>query len=70
MVTMANAAERWLSRESPDIGRARDLLNKVVAAGHHASEVIANVRGLFGKDAQEKTPCDLNKLIRTVLALV
>jgi signal transduction histidine kinase len=70
MVTMANAAVRWLSRESPDIGRARDLMNKVVAAGHDASEVITNVRGLFGKDTQEKAPCDVNNLIRTVLALV
>ena len=70
MVAMANAAVRWLSRESPDIGRARDAMNKVVAAGHHASEVITNIRGLFGKDTQERTPCDVNKLIRTVLALV
>jgi signal transduction histidine kinase len=70
MVAMANAAVRWLSRETPDIGRARDLLNKVVAAGHNVSEVITNVRGLFGKDTQEKTPCDVNNLIRTVLALV
>jgi len=45
-------------------------MNKVVAAGHHASEVITNIRGLFGKDTQERTPCDVNKLIRTVLALV
>jgi signal transduction histidine kinase len=70
IVTMASAAVRWLSRESPDIGRARDTMNKVVAAGHHASDVITNVRGLFGKDTQEKTPCDVNKLIGTVLALV
>jgi C4-dicarboxylate-specific signal transduction histidine kinase len=27
MVTMANAALRWLSRENPDIGRARDAMN-------------------------------------------
>jgi signal transduction histidine kinase/ABC-type uncharacterized transport system substrate-binding protein len=70
MVAMASAAVRWLSRESPDIDRARDAMNKVVAAGHHASEVITNVRGLFGKDTQEKTSCDVNKLIGTVLALV
>jgi signal transduction histidine kinase len=70
MVAMANAAVRWLSRDSPDIGRARDALDKVVAAGHHVSDVITNVRGLFGKDTQEKTPCDVNKLIRAVLALV
>jgi signal transduction histidine kinase len=70
IVTMANAALRWLSRESPDVGRARDAMNKVVAAGHHASDIITNVRGLFGKDAQEKSPTDLNKLIRAVLAVV
>ena len=70
MVAMANAALRWLSRENPDIGRAQDAVNKVVAAGHQASDVITNVRGLFGKDTQEKIPTDVNKLIKTVLGLV
>jgi signal transduction histidine kinase len=70
MVAMANAAVRWLSREIPDIGEARDAMNSVVATGHHASDVITNVRELFGKDTQEKTPTDVNKLIGKVLALV
>jgi len=70
MVAMANAALRWLSRETPDISRARDAMNKVVAAGHQAGDVITNVRGLFGKDTQEKTSTDLNMLIRSVLAMI
>jgi signal transduction histidine kinase len=70
MVTMANAALRWLSRDEPEIGRARDAMSKVVAAGHQASDVITNVRGLFGKDTQEKTPTDLKTLIQSVLAVV
>jgi len=70
IVTMANAASRWLSRENPDIGRARDALDKVVVAGHRANDVITNVSAMFGKDTQEKQPTDLNKLLRTVLALV
>jgi len=70
IVTMANAALRWLSKESPDIGRARELMDKVVAAGHHTSDIITNVRGLFGKDTQEKSSTDVNKLIRTVLGVV
>ena len=45
-------------------------MDKVVAAGHHASDVITNVRELFGKDTQEKAPTDINKLIRTALGLV
>jgi signal transduction histidine kinase len=70
MATLASAALRWLSRENPDIGRARDALDKVVVASHHASDVITNVRAMFEKDTQEKTPTDVNELIRSVLALV
>ncbi len=67
MVAMANAAARWLSRESPDIGRAQDAVNKVVAAGHRASDVITNVRGLFGKDTQQKTPTDVKNLVMNAI---
>jgi signal transduction histidine kinase len=70
MAAMASAALRWLSRESPDIGKARDALDKVVAASHHASDVLTNVRAMFGKDTQEKTPTDVNELIQSVLGLV
>jgi len=70
MAAMASAALRWLSRENPDIGRARDALDKVVVASHHASDVITNVRAMFEKDTQEKTPIDVNELIRSVLGLV
>jgi C4-dicarboxylate-specific signal transduction histidine kinase len=69
MVTMANAARRWLSRENPDIGRARDALDQVVVAGHRANDVITNVSAMFRKDTK-KTPADLNKLLRPVLGLV
>ena len=55
ILTMANAAIRWLSRENPDIGRARDALDQVVVAGHRADEIITNVSAVFGKDTQEKT---------------
>ena len=70
MAAMASAALRWLSRENPDIGRARDALDKVVVASHHASDVITNVRAMFEKDTQEKTPTDVNELIRSVMGLV
>ena len=70
ILTMANAAIRWLSRENPDIGRARDALDQVVVAGHRANDVITSVSAMFRKDTQEKRPSDLNKLLRTVLGLV
>jgi C4-dicarboxylate-specific signal transduction histidine kinase len=70
MVTSANAALRWLSRETPDIGNARDALGHIVKAGHRAGDIVTGVRTMFGKETQEKIQTDINKLIRTVLALV
>ena len=70
VVTNANAALRWLSRETPNIGKARDLLSKIVEAGLHAGDIITGIRALFKKDTQEKIPTEVNKLIRTVLTLV
>jgi signal transduction histidine kinase len=70
IVTRANAALRWLSREPPDFGRVRSALDQIVAAGHRASDVVMNVRAMFRKDTQEKAPLDINKLIWSVLGLV
>jgi signal transduction histidine kinase len=70
IVTNANAALRWLSRETPDIDNARNALGNILKAGHHAGDVVTGIRALFKKDTQEKNPTYVNKLIRTVLALV
>src|SRR4029077_8430421 len=55
IVTMANAALRWLSRETPDIGRAREAMNKAVAAGHQASDVITNILGYSRRIRRKKS---------------
>jgi signal transduction histidine kinase len=70
MVMRANAALRWLSGENPNVGKAQDALNQIVAGGHRASDVVTSVRAMFRKDTQEKGPVDVNKSIRSVLGLV
>ena len=70
MVTGINAALRWLSRENPDIDRARNALGLAATAGLRAGEIITNVRAMFKSDLREIIPTDVNKLIKTVLALV
>jgi len=70
MVMRANAALRWLSGENPDVGKVREALNQIVAAGHRASDVVTSVRAMFRKDTQQKEPVEVKKLIRSVLGLV
>jgi signal transduction histidine kinase len=69
IVTSANAALRWLARETPDLDQARRALHQIVAAGHRAGQVVQNVRSMFKKETQEKAPVDVNDIILEVLAL-
>jgi C4-dicarboxylate-specific signal transduction histidine kinase len=70
IVTRANAAIRWLSAETPEIERAKAALLQIVAAGHRAGEVVANIRAMFTKEAAERRPVSINTVIDTVLRIV
>ena len=71
IVTRANAALRWLAaKDGPQVAKARDALNGIVTAGHHASEVVASVRAMFKKDTEGKSEIVINNVIRSVLGLV
>jgi signal transduction histidine kinase len=65
----ANAALRWLSRATPDMGEARAALEHIVGEAHRASDVIGTIRAMFKQDGDDKAPVDVNALIREVLAL-
>ena len=67
MVTNANAGLRWLTKRNLD--EVQTALVQVVSAGRRASEVIGSVRAMFDRDGPERTPVDLNDLIKEVLRL-
>jgi PAS domain S-box-containing protein len=65
-----NAGLRWLTRATPDIERAGDVLKRIVSDTQHASEVIDGIRSMFKNEGQAKTMQDVNELIREALTLV
>jgi PAS domain S-box-containing protein len=70
IVTNAHAGLRWLSGASPNLDEVRLVLERIVSDGHRASEVIASIRSMFGKDRRETSPVHLNDLVVEVLTLV
>ena len=70
IVANANAGLRWLNRAEPDLDEVREALRRIVNDGHRASEVIASIRSMFGKDRGEKSAVSVNDLVGDVLALV
>jgi len=70
ITTRANAALRWLARETPNVDRAQQALTQIVAAGHRASDIITSIRAMFKKEGAKAAPVNINQLITSVLAIV
>jgi len=69
IVSNANAGIRWLNAATPNLGKAEAAFKQIVAAGHHAGEVIASVRALFKRGTEERAPVQINQLIRNAVSL-
>jgi ABC-type uncharacterized transport system substrate-binding protein len=69
MVANANAGVRWLGAAMPDIGEAEAAFKRIIAAGHHAGDVVATVRSLFKQRAEERIQVKINDLIHNALSL-
>jgi PAS domain S-box-containing protein len=64
-----SASLRYLSRPEPDLEEVRAGLTRIVEDAQRASQVIASVRAMFGKNSGKKTELDLNDLVRQVLTM-
>jgi PAS domain S-box-containing protein len=66
----AEAALRWLDRETPDLDAARRSVEWVIDDSNRANEVVRRVRSLAKKTDIEKVALDVNDVVREVVALV
>lgn len=69
MVTSAAAGSRWLRAEPPQIERALRALERIVADGTRAGQVIGRVRSLLKRQAPQMDWLDLSETIRETMAL-
>jgi signal transduction histidine kinase len=71
IVMNGNAVLRRLASAAPDLDdEVRAALKRIVDDGHRASQVIASIRAMFGKGAQERARVDVNDVINEVMALM
>ena len=70
IVTNAYAALRWLPENFANAQKVRSCLSNIVSSGLRAGEIVTGVRAMFKKDANERRPVDINKLVLGVLAIV
>lgn len=66
----ADAANRWLSRSSPNIEEAREALDGLTMGVQHARTVMQRVRSLVGQSRIELCDIELDGVVATTVALM
>jgi PAS domain S-box-containing protein len=69
-VTDARTCLRWLAREQPDIGEARESAARMVKAVTRASDIISRLRQLFKKGAPQTNLVDVSEVIQEMVILL
>ena len=67
IVLTGGAGLRFLGHPQPDLDGARSALRSMVDNGQRASEVLDNLRTLFGRTTQAKEPVDMNVVAQEAL---
>ena len=70
VLSNAQAAQRFLAHDSPDLSEVRDILADIVAEDKRAGEVIHRLRLLLKKGEIQNLPLDVNEVVQEVLRLV
>jgi PAS domain S-box-containing protein len=69
-VTDARTCLRWLAREQPDIGEARESATRMVKAITRASDIISRLRQLFKKGTPQTNLVDVGDVIQEMVVLL
>ena len=69
MLANAQAAQRILRRDPPDITEIEAILADIVDENRHAGEVISRLRAMLRKGERERETLDLSEVVHDVLRL-
>jgi PAS domain S-box-containing protein len=68
--TDARTCLRWLAREQPDLGEARESAARMVNAVTRAADIISRLRQLFKKGAPQTSLVDVSEVIQEMVVLL
>lgn len=70
ILSNAQAAQRFLAHDPPDIDELRAILNDIVSEDRRAGEIIRRLRRLLERGDVQQHPVDLNSVAQEVLQLL
>ena len=70
ILSNAQAAQRFLARDPPQLDRVTEILADIVTSDKRAGAVITRLRSLLRKEEAQHQPVDMNEVVQEVLALM
>jgi PAS domain S-box-containing protein len=70
IVANGDACLRWLGREPPNVGKARESVESMIGDGNRASQVVSRIRTLSKSSSPHQAPLNVNDVIDEVVLLV
>jgi PAS domain S-box-containing protein len=70
VVANAQACQRWLVGDTPNVERARLTTERVIRDAHAAAEVVGRIRALFRQSTEARTTADINTVLDEACALM
>jgi len=70
VLTNAQAAQRFLRKEEPDLDEVRDILTDIIGDDNRAKEIIQKLRSLLRKSKHTFEKIDINETIQDVMPLL
>jgi PAS domain S-box-containing protein len=68
--TSASTCVRWLTRDDPDVGEAREAALAVVRNAKRAADIINRIRSISKKGEYNRQLVDLNEIVLEIIALL
>ena len=69
-VNGASTCVRWLTRDEPDLGEAREAALGVIRNAKRAADIINRIRAISRKGESHRQAIDVNEVIREIVALL
>jgi signal transduction histidine kinase len=69
-ITAASTCMRWLMRDDPDLGEAREAALAVVGSAKRAADIINRIRSMSKKDESRRQLIEVNEVAREIIALL
>jgi PAS domain S-box-containing protein len=70
VVNGASTCVRWLTRDDPDVGEAREAALGVIRNAKRAADIINRIRSISKKGESRRQLADVNELIREIITLL